>query len=157
MGSEVKTGIEGELYISNSTQSFAGTIAIPGSRFGFCEGVSWSWDQDNVAVWDRGTFSHWKKGRGRGELTVPQAYVDNLDMVAYLVGTTSGSTAPRIQAELRVIGTSGAAEYTEQFTDIALKHYDKNEPEGAEKVTWNMSFDMMKAVVKGTGTGRITG
>ena len=157
MGLEVKTGIEGELYISNSTQSFAGTIAIPGSRFGFVEGVSWSWDQDNVAIHDRGTFSHWKKGRGKGELTVPQVYVDNTDMVAYLVGTVSGSTAPRIQAELRVIGTSGAAEHTLQFSNIALKHYERNEPEGAEKVTWSMGFDFMTDVVKGTGTGRITG
>ena len=154
---EVKSGIEGELYIYNGTISWSGTIATAGSRIGFCEGVSYSWDQDYVAAWDRGTFSHHKKGRGAGELTIPQTYVANEDIITYLAGTSSGSTAPRIQAEIRIFGTaSSALEHTIQFSDLALKHYERNEPEGADKVTWSMGFDYYKEPVKATGS-RISG
>ena len=154
---EVKSGIEGELYVYNGTISWSGTIATAGSRLAFVEGASYSWDVDNVPVWDRGTYSHAKIGRGKGELTCPQAYVANEDVITYLAGTSSGSTAPRIQAEIRVFGTAGSTlEHTLQFSDLVLKHYERNEPEGAEKVTWSMGFDYFKAPVKATGS-RISG
>ncbi len=154
---EIKTGIEGELYVFNGTISWTGTVATAGSRMAFVEGASYSWDIDGVPAWDRGTFSHHKKGRGKGELTIPQAYVANEAIIAYLEGTVSGSTAPRLQAEIRVFGTaSSTLEHTLQFSDLFLKHYERNEPEGADKVTWSMGFDYYIEPTKGTGS-RISG
>ena len=149
---EVKTGIEGELYVYNGTINWSGTDTATGSRVGFCEGVAASWDIDNIPIWDRGTFSHWKKGRGKGEVTIPKAYVDDLAMVTYLAGTVSGSTAPRIQAEIRCFGTGAALDHTVQLSDMFLKHYERNEPEGADKISWSMGFDLMKEPVRSTST-----
>ena len=152
MGIEVKTAIESELAICAGSITWAsGTVA--GSRIAFAEGVTYSWDETNVPIWDRGTFSHWKKGRGAGELTVPAAYVDNMSMIDYLAtGTVSGSTAPKIQAELRVVGTAGAMERCIQFKDIALKHFERNEPEGDDKISWSMGFDIMKEPTNATAS-----
>lgn len=149
---EVKTGIEGELYLYNGTIVWSATLAAAGSRVAFCEGASYSWDIDNIPVWDRGTYSHNKKGRGKGELTIPMAYVANETMASYLSGTVAGSSAPRNQAEMRVFGTAGALEHAIQFSDIVLKHYERNEPEGAEKVTWSMGFDVYKEPGTAAGT-----
>ena len=156
MAGEVKTGIEGDLYLYNGTVDWSGTISAPGTRVAFAEGVTWSWDRERVDVWDRGTFSHWKNGRGNGELTVPQAYVDNqIDTVTPLDAVTTGSTAPRVQAELRIFGTAGLFDHSIQFNDIYLKHYEQNEPDGADKVTWSMGFDMMEEPVHNVGTARL--
>jgi hypothetical protein len=152
---EVKTGIEGEMYIYSGTINWS-TATASGSRFGFVEGVTVSWDQDQVPIWDRGTFSHWKKGRGAGEVSISQAYVDDLGMITYANSTTSGSTAPVLQAEIRCFGSAAALEHTIQLSDIALKNFERNEPEGAEKVTWSLGFDLMKIPVRATSS-RISG
>jgi len=158
MGLEVKTPLEGELslYVGTIAWGSSGTAqVITGSRVAFCEGVTFSWDETNVPIWDRGSFSHWKKGRGVGELTVPQAYVDNQSMISYLDGTISGSSAPVLQGEIRVLGTLGNMEHALQLKDIALKHFERNEPEGDDKISWSMGFDLSTKVVMGTGS-RIT-
>ena len=150
---EAKTGIEGELYLYNGTVDWSGTISAPGTRAAFVEGVTFSWDRDNVPIWDRGTFSHWKAGRGAGEVTIPQAYVDNqTDIITPLDATVNGSTAPRVQGEIRVLGTAGALDHTIQLNDMFLKHYERNEPEGADKVTWSMGFDIMEEPVHSTSS-----
>ena len=149
---EVKTGLEGELYLYNGTISWSGTVATTGSRVGFGQGVSYSWDINMIPVWDRGTFSHWKKGRGNGEMTIPQLYVANESLAGYLQGTVSGSTAPVNQAEFRVFGTAGGLEYSVQFSDCALSHYDRAEPEGDDTNTWSMTLQYMKEPGTSSGT-----
>ena len=150
---ETKTGIEGELYLYNGTVDWSGTISAPGTRAAFVEGVTFSWDRERVDVWDRGTFSHWKAGRGAGEVTIPQAYVDNhVDIITPLDATVNGSTAPRVQGEIRVYGTAGALDHTIQLNDMFLKHYERNEPEGADKVTWSMGFDIAEEPVHSTSS-----
>ena len=153
---EAKTGLEGDLRIYAGTINWSGTNVITGTRVGFAQGVAWNWDTNMVPIHDRGTFSHWKKGRGKGELTVPTIYVDNmLDLTAFAGGTVTGSSAERLQAELMVYGTSGVMEHTVQFSDIAQKHFEMNEPEGDEPVTWSCGFDLKKIPVHAVAS-RIT-
>lgn len=151
--SEVKNGIEGDLYVYNGTTLLSGTVAITGTRLAFCEGVSWNWDRTYTDVWDRGTASHWKQGRGKGELTVPQAYVDNGVSIAALAATSTGSTSPRIQAELRCYGTGGNLDHTWQFADISgPKHYEMKEGEGDANDTWSTAFDLFKEPTHATSS-----
>ncbi len=149
---EIKTGIEGDFYLFNGTFSWSGTTTVTGSRVGFCTGVSYSWDQSGMAVFDRGTASHWKKGRGKGELSVPCIYVDNENIVAYLSGSIAGSSVPRNQAEIRCYGTAGALERSIQFQDVRLAKYDRKEGEGDAETAFTMNFDLMKEPGTSSGT-----
>ena len=153
MGLEGKTGLEGDFKLRAGTINFTGTVTVAGSRVGFSEGVTWNFDETVTPIWDRGTASHWKHGRGFGELTLSQTYVDSGSMIAFLdAGTVGGSSFPRIQAEFISYGTAGAVESVWQFSDIAKKHFEMNEPEGDDMTTWGMSFDLFKKPVLASGT-----
>ncbi len=150
---EVKNGLEGDLYVYSGTTALSGTIAITGTRLAYCEGVGWNWDETVTDVWDRGTFSHWKVGRGKGELTIPTAYVDNMLLWDALDAIVGGSTAPRLQAEIRQYGTAGALEHTVQFANISPnKHFEWKEAEGDGNDTSSRSFDLATRPEHGTGS-----
>lgn len=152
MSPEVKTGIEGDLYIYAGTINWA-TSSVTGTRLAFCEGVSYSWDEDHVPIWDRGTYSHYKQGRGKGELSANQSYVDNTVLISSLdSGTVAGSTAPRLQAEMRIYGTAGALDHTVQFSDVVKKNYGMDEPEGAETNKNKLAFDYYKEPVRSSAS-----
>lgn len=150
---EVKTALEGELYVLAGTINWSAGSRV-GTRVGFCEGASYSWNRNATGIWDRGTFSHWKSGRGNGELTIPVAYVDNQDVITALEsGTVAGSSHPLIQAEIRCLGSAqGNLEHCIQFSDLHLKGYERNEDGEDGKTTFSMSFDMMKEPVRATAT-----
>ena len=150
---EAKTGIDGELYVYNGTINWTGTNTVTGTRVGYVQGLTWSFPETNKAIWDRGTITHYLKGRkGPGEMNIPTLYFDSLALTAALAGTVTGSSAPRIQAELRELGTAGALEHTVQFSDIAFKNQEFTESEGDEVTSFGMNFDLFKIPLRSTSS-----
>lgn len=148
---ETKTGLEGNFYLKHGTMAFTASATLSGSRVGFAQGVNWNWDENIMPIFDRGTFDHYKKGRGAGEMSIAQAYVDNGDIITYLNdGTFAGSSMARMQGELVVYGTGGAYDHSWQFSNLAINHFAMADPEGDEGMTWEMGFLVASEPTLGT-------